>query len=355
MKGKIEDLKKKFDKQSFWVGVLLGVIFFTASFLAIRFGVGGSALSGAIGFVGGSKVSEGEASEIMQELVKNNLTKSGTEVEVLGVEYKKEIGLYEVDMKLGGKAETTAYLSKDGEYFIKEASSVEEIKRKRIQQEEAALKEAERRRNIEVPKSEKPEVEVFVMSYCPFGTQVQKGFLPVIKTLGNKADIKFKFVDYLMHGKKELDENLNQYCIEQKADKKYLSYLECFLGSEGSADDSKRCMKDIGISSSVIEECVASTDKKLDATAKLDDKTRRYPVFNLHKEGNDKYDVKGSPAIVINGTTVEPNRDPSSLLETVCKGFESAPKECEAELAKQVPAPGFGVGSATSDGGGCAE
>ena len=36
------------------------------------------------------------------------------------------------------------------------------------------------------PKKEKPEVELFVMSHCPFGTQIEKGMLPVARLLGDK-------------------------------------------------------------------------------------------------------------------------------------------------------------------------
>jgi len=49
------------------------------------------------------------------------------------------------------------------------------------------------------------------MSYCPYGTQIEKGILPVINALGNKIKFSLKFVDYAMHGKKEIDENSRQY------------------------------------------------------------------------------------------------------------------------------------------------
>jgi len=62
-------------------------------------------------------------------------------------------------------------------------------------------------------KTDKPEVELFVMSYCPYGTQMEKGILPAFDTLGDTVDAELKFVDYAMHGEKEVKENLRQYCI----------------------------------------------------------------------------------------------------------------------------------------------
>lgn len=34
------------------------------------------------------------------------------------------------------------------------------------------------------------------MSHFPYGTQIEKGMIPVMETLGNKADIGIKFVNY---------------------------------------------------------------------------------------------------------------------------------------------------------------
>ena len=78
------------------------------------------------------------------------------------------------------------------------------------------------------PKTDKPVVELFVMAYCPYGTQAEKGILPAVRTLGNKIDFKVRFVYYAMHGEKEVKENLNQYCIQKEQPDKYLE-ISCML------------------------------------------------------------------------------------------------------------------------------
>lgn len=65
------------------------------------------------------------------------------------------------------------------------------------------------------PKSDKPTVQLFVMSYCPYGLQEEKGLIPAVQALGNKINFKLEFVSYSMHGQKEVNENLLQYCIDQ--------------------------------------------------------------------------------------------------------------------------------------------
>ncbi|MEJ2267506.1 MAG: hypothetical protein P8X70_00310 [Nanoarchaeota archaeon] len=83
------------------------------------------------------------------------------------------------------------------------------------------------------PKSNKPQVELFVMSYCPYGTQAEKGIIPVVELLKDKIDFRIRFVNYLMHGEKEGKENLREYCIQEIAPEKYLDYMTCFLEGDG--------------------------------------------------------------------------------------------------------------------------
>ena len=98
-----------------------------------------------------------------------------------------------------------------------------------------------------VVKSDKPKVELFVMSYCPYGLQMEKAFLPVMDLLKDKADLSVKFVSYAMHEKKEIDENTRQYCIEKEQTSKFTAYLKCFTGK----DDYKACLQSTGVNETI--------------------------------------------------------------------------------------------------------
>jgi len=74
-------------------------------------------------------------------------------------------------------------------------------------------------------KKDVPEVELFVMSHCPYGTQMEKGILPVVELLGDKIDFKIRFVYYAMHGEKEVNEEARQYCIQKEQKDKFISYF----------------------------------------------------------------------------------------------------------------------------------
>lgn len=196
-------------------------------------------------------------------------------------------------------------------------------------------------------KKDKPTVELFVMSHCPYGTQIEKGMLPVAELLGDKIDFDIKFCDYAMHGEKELNEQLIQYCIQNRQNDKYLDYLKCFL----EAGNSETCLTQVGIDQDVLDKCVAATDKEYKVTEGFNDKTTykgSFPTFSVFQSDVDKYGVQGSPTLVINGVTASTGRDSVSLLNAVCTGFKDKPAECDETLSSANPTPGFGFDTTTA-------
>ncbi len=195
-----------------------------------------------------------------------------------------------------------------------------------------------------IPKSDKPKVELFVMSKCPYGLQMEKALIPAYDLLSKKTDISIKFVSYAMHGQEEIEENTRQYCAQQQDKEKYFSYLECYATNEDSAG----CMKVSGLNESKINSCITKTNKEYAIMDKFNDQTTwlngRYPVYPIDDALNNKYGVQGSPTLVINGVQVESGRTPNALKATICAAFNNAPSECGQTLAIASPQPGFGAG-----------
>jgi len=208
----------------------------------------------------------------------------------------------------------------------------------------------------EITKTDKPNVELFVMSYCPYGTQIEKGIIPVIKALGNNIDFEIKFVNYAMHPSVgEVEENLREYCIQKEYKEKYLTYLSKFLEDNNYED----ALNAAGLSETDLKDCEEETDKEFDITKNLEDESSwyngRFPPFMIHNVENQKYGIRGSPTLVINGEQVNSGRDATSLLNTICGTFTTAPSECDTDMSSfGTPAPGFGFetqgGSATAAG-----
>jgi len=207
-----------------------------------------------------------------------------------------------------------------------------------------------------VPKSDKPNVELFVMSHCPYGVQNQRALIPAWELLDKKANIDVKFVSYLMHDAIEKDDNTIEYCIQKEQKDKYIPFLKCFTAN----GDSKSCLTQVGVNQSKLNSCINSADKQFAINAEFNNQANwlsgQFPLYNVHKDLNEKYGVQGSPTLVINGTVVEVARNPESLKQAICAAFNNPPKECDQTLSTASPAPGFGtqVGAAAPTGGaGC--
>jgi len=189
----------------------------------------------------------------------------------------------------------------------------------------------------DVMAKKKPEVEVFVMSHCPYGTQVEKGIIPVQELLGDKANIHIRFVHYIMHGQQEANEQTRQYCIDKEQEDKFWSYLACFLDKSDSAG----CLDKEGIDKNKLRSCMDTADKEFNISGDLA-AGQQYPRFRIHEDLSKQYGVQGSPTLVIDGKMTQANRDPESLKNAICDAFTIKPDECEQALSTTPPSPGFG-------------
>ncbi|MFA5020675.1 MAG: hypothetical protein WC517_01280 [Patescibacteria group bacterium] len=303
-------------KKSLVVGLIVGII--VLAILALI----AAAATGAITLGG---LSAKDAAVKAEKFINTELLggQGDAIIKVVG----EEGGLYKLEVSYQGQ-KIDSYMTKDGKFFFPSVYDMASTTAPAAADSPAAAA-------AEAPKNDKPIVELFVMSYCPYGTQIEKGIIPVVQALGNKIDFKLKFVDYTMHGDKENQENLREYCIDQGQNNKLLGYLSCFLKS----GDSTACLKSTGVDEAKVQTCMDSTAKTEQITG---------TDFSVHQADNQKYGVQGSPTLVINGTTVQSARDSASLLKTICGAFSSAPSECDQKLSTASPSAGFGEGTDSS-------
>jgi hypothetical protein len=290
------------------------------------------------GFSFGKKLSKDDVKKVTEDYV-NALTQGQASAQV--TEVTEEAGLYKLKLNVGGRL-YDSYVTKDGKLLFPQA-----VDMSADLNQPAADSTANAAPAAEVPKTDKPAVELFVMAYCPYGTQAEKGMLPAVRALGSKVDFKIRFVYYAMHGEKEVKENLNQYCIQKEQSDKFQSYLACFL----NASDSAGCLKTANVDTAKMNACTAAADKQYSIMANLNDKSKwlsgNYPLFGVDAALNTKYGVGGSPTLVINGVESSAGRDSASYLKAICGAFKTQPKECSTQLSSASPSAGFGYGTTT--------
>lgn len=275
----------------------------------------------------------------------------GLEAEVSSVE--REGSFYLVTLLIEDQ-ELPMYVTKDGKYFTNYLYPLEE------EETEPTTDPNTNTQTQEIPKSEKPTVDLFVMSHCPYGTQAEKGIIPAIEALGDTVDFNLRFVYYAMHPSAgEVEEQTRQYCIQKEQEAKLLPYLKCFLGKTGTAADSEACLTEVKIDKTKLNACVTKTDKEFQISENKDDQSKwlsgRYPLFNTDKQLNELYDIGGSPTLVINGVTVNSARDPASYLDTICQSFSdgNVPEACATTLSATAYSAGFGYTAGTSTSAQC--
>lgn len=271
-------------------------------------------------------------------------SKGGAQIELVKTEDFSP-NLYQVTVLADGN-EVPAHVTKDGKYFVQVVSPLVEEKVEEVK--ETPAKETQ----PEVVKADKPKVELFVMSHCPFGTQAMKGMIPTVKALGDTIDFDLRFVNYAMHGEKEVREQINMYCIDKEQDDKYYEYLECFLGTEaGSAEEAAACRVEVGIDEAMLSTCVEAATEEFDVEEMLADKSARFPKFLVDDALNKEYGVRGSPTLVVNGVQASSGRDSQSYLDVICASFNDVPEVCgTVSVSSASPSPGFGYETTSNSG-----
>ncbi|MFA4953064.1 MAG: hypothetical protein WC584_02485 [Candidatus Pacearchaeota archaeon] len=194
----------------------------------------------------------------------------------------------------------------------------------------------------DIPKSNKPVVELYVFTYCPYGLQMEKAMIPVAKLLRDKIDFKIRQIG-AMHGEYEAVEAKRQLCIEKEYPNKHLDYLIAFAEdtSIGDCRGDADCLipklsslySKLGIDANKINSCMNANGDKL---------------YNAELSNSEAKGVSGSPTIIINGVETSLSRSPDAVKTAICAAFNTAPSECSQTLSGSSASAGFGVSVSTN-------
>jgi len=264
-----------------------------------------------------------EAKAAAEKFINENLLPANIKATVKSAVLEGNV--YSISLNVQGK-DYTSYMTRDGNKFFQSGLDTATYAQQNAANQAAgnqAPAPAQQNQNTNVPKSDKPKVELFVMTYCPYGLQAEKGILPAFAALGNKIDASVKFVHYFLHGDKEEQETYTQDCLRDQQTAKYNNYLQCFI-AEG---DSAQCQTSAGINQAKLKSCVAAKAKD---------------IYKADSALSQSYGVQGSPTLVINGAQSQAGRDSASYLAGICAAFNNAPAECAQQLSSASPTPGFG-------------
>lgn len=258
------------------------------------------------------------------DFINNNLVQGTDRATLLAVEETN--GLYKVTTLYRGQ-QIPVYCTKDGEYlFVSQPIRLSE-----------ATEDDTHSSGFDAPDKEIPDVELYVMSFCPYGVQAENAMKPVFDLLGNKANFKIRFIVNVngdtpesvqsLHGLNEAMEDLRQICIMKYYDAEtYWNYL---------MEINKNCYS-IYRNTAELDKCwkAAAGKFKIDVD-KIDTCSKSSEAINLLKTDEqltERYGVRGSPTLIINGQTYEGSRTADAFKQAICSGFSNPPSECSSDV-----------------------
>jgi glutaredoxin len=178
-------------------------------------------------------------------------------------------------------------------------------------------------------KAEPAKLEMFVMSQCPYGVQVENAIAPVKKQLGDTLDVSINFIGSgdksnlsSMHGAAEVKGDLLQLCVNKLAPAKTLDFISCQNKNPRAIDSNwKDCAKEVGVDEAKLTACADGDEGKTILAASFEEARKR--------------GATGSPTIFLNGQPYQGGRKPNDFLRATCATFgDTKPEPC-----KNLPEP----------------
>jgi predicted DsbA family dithiol-disulfide isomerase len=162
------------------------------------------------------------------------------------------------------------------------------------------------------------EVEMFVMSQCPFSAKAHAAMLDVVRKLGPNVRVA---VDYVgtqgpkgelksMHGNKEVIGDIAQVCAARIAPAKLLELIVCQNRNQDSVDSNwDACAAEVGIPGAELARCVRGQQGAGLLTTS----------FSRTKDKG----VTASPTLRIGGKPYAGVRSTQALLRAICREYAS--------------------------------
>ena len=305
--------------------LILGIIVVLVVILAIGMMQGGQ----------GSGISPTDCGTKAIAYINTNMATPGTSAQLVSVSEKK--GIYELKATYQSQ-DITLYATKDCSLLF--TNTVNMSASSGSQPAAAAATPAPVR-------SARPAVDMYVMSFCPYGTQAEKVMSPVVKLLGSKADIRIRYITSVtgttvdsidsLHGAAEAKEDLTQVCINKYYPDKFWAYLDAFddtcYPSWQNTAALETCRKNTTASLAFDDTRIATCSQGPEGIA----------LLKADEAAAATVSATASPMLFVNGVEYSGARTPEAFKEAICNSFDTVPSECSTALSS----------ASTSASGGC--
>ncbi|MBR57476.1 MAG: hypothetical protein CMH54_05380 [Myxococcales bacterium] len=182
---------------------------------------------------------------------------------------------------------------------------------------------------------EKVKLEFYVMSQCPFGTQVEAAIDPVLDKMGANIDFHLEFIGNkdpnqetgynAMHGQSEVKGNIWQLCAinHYAADFKYMDFILCQnKNMRAIPTNGESCAQEVGLDVAKMKACAEGQEGK--------------DLFGASLEKAQSKKATGSPTIFLSGRRYGGGRTENDFMRSICNEFKGTRPEACANIPEPV-------------------
>ncbi len=242
----------------------------------------------------------------------------GGDAKVSDVQNKGDVFSFKIEIPKRGTF--TSYVTKDGRFVFPSGYDLKATEKKKQKQTKPTTK---------IPKTDKPTVSLFVMSFCPYGNQAEDLMAPVVNLLKKDATIDLHYIvskngqQYdSLHGKQEAHEDVRELCVNKYQPNKLWPFVEK-INKDCTPQNADTCWvkaaRAVGVNVNQISRC-----QKNEGNSLLDKEIAL----------TQKYSISGSPTLIINGGRYQGERTSEGYKKAICSAFNKQPKECSTVLGK---------------------
>jgi len=255
----------------------------------------------------------------------NLLAQQGVSARITGA---KEVfaGFYEMPFEIIQEGTVVSsgnvYSTKEKLYLVQQAFDLNTPVELPTAQEPAA--------EVAPVKNDKPKVDLYVMSFCPYGNKAEDTLKPVFELLKAKIDFNVYFIVNVngttvesLHGAPEVTQNEREACVLKyygnQAWFDFAGYVNTNCGSTGACWEAGATA--LKLDKAKINTCVTSEGVAL---------------MKLHEAASNAANASGSPTMLINGTSttsVYSYGNSEAYKTSICNAFNVAPTECTTVLS----------------------
>ncbi|MEM4396068.1 MAG: thioredoxin domain-containing protein [Candidatus Woesearchaeota archaeon] len=239
------------------------------------------------------------------------------------------------------KDQMSMYFEKIGEWYRfkfentgLEVYYLDEKKRIQLEEEKKALF------NLD---PNKPQIDFFIMSFCPYGNQAEEAIAEAYLALKDYAKFIPHYIYYpqpsgtndrclldsekniyycALHGIKELEQDVRELCVYNiYKEEKYFEFVKT-INKDCSISNIDSCWKTVAdklkLDTSKIENCY--NENKLN-------------YVRAQVEKTEKLQVSGSPTVFVNGKKYNGARTPEAYKQALCNEMKDKPSACNIQLS----------------------